>query len=133
MRHRHERVVIAGLVLVIALGLAGCPQVLMETAKKTMEDRTTGDQVTDTKIGTGLLASLADKDKNLLLDVNVDVWEQRAMITRNAIRPRSATAGWRWMPMYGAMVGILKMPSLTTQTDRWEPSHEPIVFSHCAG
>ncbi|TAL12756.1 MAG: BON domain-containing protein [Nitrospirae bacterium] len=88
MRHRHEGIAVAGVVLVAVLGLAGCPQVLMETAKKTMEDRTTGDQVTDTKIGAGLLSSLADKDKNLLLDVNVDIWEQRAMLTGTVDDPK---------------------------------------------
>ncbi len=72
---------IAGVALATAIGAAGCVTVVTEAAKKTMEDRVTDDQVTDTKIGTGLLSSLADKDKNLLLDVNVDVWEQRAMLT----------------------------------------------------
>ncbi|MEK6605097.1 MAG: hypothetical protein AABY77_04340, partial [Nitrospirota bacterium] len=59
----------AGVSLCIAFGAAGCVTVVTEAAKKTMEDRVTDDQVTDTKIGTGLLSSLADKDKNLLLDV----------------------------------------------------------------
>ncbi|MEK7222002.1 MAG: BON domain-containing protein [Nitrospirota bacterium] len=81
MRHQRAEFGIAGLVLCLALGTAGCTTVIVEAAKKTMEDRLTEDQVTDTKIGTGLLSSLADKDKNLLLDVNVDVWEQRAMLT----------------------------------------------------
>ena len=71
----------AGVSLCIAFGSTGCVTVVTEAAKKTMEDRVTDDQVTDTKIGTGLLSSLADKDKNLLLDVNVDVWERRAMLT----------------------------------------------------
>jgi len=71
----------AGAAVCLALGVAGCVQVLTEAAKKTMEDRVTDDQVTDTKIVTGLLSGLADKDKNLLLDVNVDVWEQRALLT----------------------------------------------------
>ena len=72
---------IAGIALATALGVAGCVTVVTEAAKKTMEDRVTDDQVTDTKIATGLLSGLADKDKNLLLDVNVDVWERRAMLT----------------------------------------------------
>lgn len=71
----------AGVSLCIAFGATGCVPVLTEAVKKTMEDRLTEDQVTDTKIGTGLLSGLVDKDKNLLLDVNVDVWEQRAMLT----------------------------------------------------
>ena len=88
MRHRHEGVVIAGLVLVTAFGLTGCPQILMETAKKTMEDRITDDQVTDTKIGAGILSSFSDKDKSLLLDVNVDVWEHRVMLTGTLDDPK---------------------------------------------
>lgn len=88
MRQSHERAAVAGLVLVTALGLAGCPQILMETAKKTMEDRVTDDQVTDTKIGTGILSSFSDKDKGLLLDVNVDVWEQRVMLTGTLDDPK---------------------------------------------
>ncbi len=64
-----------------ALLLPGCTTVLVESAKKTLEDRSTDDQVTDTKISAGILSSLSDKDKNLLLDVNVDTWEQRVMLT----------------------------------------------------
>lgn len=71
----------AGLALLVVLGSTGCTTVLTETAKKTMEDRVTEDQVTDTKIGASLLGALADKDKHLLLDVNTDVWEQRVMLT----------------------------------------------------
>ena len=88
MRQTHAKLGMAGLALWIALGPAGCTQVMVETAKKTMEDRSTEDQVTDTKIATGLLSGLADKDKNLLLDVNVDVWEQRAMLTGTVDDPR---------------------------------------------
>ncbi len=55
--------------------------VLTAAAQKAWEDRSTGDQVTDAKITTGILERLADKDKDLLLDVSVDVWEQRVMLT----------------------------------------------------
>ena len=72
---------VAGFALFTALGTTGCTTVIVEAAKKTMEDRVTEDQATDTKIGAGLLSSFSDKDKNLLLDVNVDVWEQRVMLT----------------------------------------------------
>ena len=70
-------------VLMIALGLmwSGCFRVMVETGKKALEDRTTEDQVTDTKIDAGILSSLSDKDKGLLLDVSTDVWEQRVMLT----------------------------------------------------
>ncbi len=79
----------AGLILVAALGPTGCTTVLTETAKKAFEDRTTEDQVTDTKIAGGILAGLADKDKNLLLDVNADVWEQRVLLTGTIDDPKT--------------------------------------------
>lgn len=89
MRNISGGISLAGLILVIALGTTGCPQVLTETAKKAMEDRNTGDQVTDTKIGTGILTSLAEKDKSLLLDVNADVWEQRVLLTGTLDDPKT--------------------------------------------
>ncbi len=69
--------------ILVVLGLlwGGCTTVMIETGKKAFEDRTTDDQVTDTKIATGILSGLSDKDKGLLLDVNTDVWEQRVMLT----------------------------------------------------
>ncbi len=69
------------LALLIGLGLAGCTTVVTETAQKAWEDRSTEDQVTDTKIGAGILKRLADRDEGLLLDVSTDVWEQRVLLT----------------------------------------------------
>jgi len=65
----------------LLVGVTGCLTVIKETAMKAMEDRTTDDQVTDTKIATGILARLSAKDSGLLLDVNVNVWEQRVLLT----------------------------------------------------
>lgn len=59
----------------------GCTSVVTSAAQKAWESRTTEDQVTDSKIHTGILDKLKNKDKGLLLDVNVDVWEQRVMLT----------------------------------------------------
>jgi osmotically-inducible protein OsmY len=67
--------------LATLLGLGGCTSVLMEGAKKTVEKRQTSDFVTDTQIGTSLFSALAQKDSDLALDINVDVWEQRVMLT----------------------------------------------------
>lgn len=53
----------------------------METGEKALEDRSTENQVTDTKMATNFLSDLSGKDKGLLLDVNVDVWEQRVLLT----------------------------------------------------
>jgi osmotically-inducible protein OsmY len=63
--------------LLAGLATAGC----LTVAGLALEDRTTDDQATDTKISAGILSRLSDKDKGLLLDVNVDVWEQRVMLT----------------------------------------------------
>jgi osmotically-inducible protein OsmY len=64
-------------VLLTGVTAAGC----LTIAQKAMEDRTTDDQATDAKITAGILSRFSDKDKGLLLDVNVDVWEQRVMLT----------------------------------------------------
>lgn len=72
---------IVGAALLATFVMSGCVQVLTETAKKAREDRTTGDQVADGRISTGILSRLSGKDKGLLLDVNADVWEQRVLLT----------------------------------------------------
>ena len=64
-----------------ALGSTACVTVVTETAKKALEDRSTDDQVLDTKMGVAFLAALTDKDANLALDVSTDVWEQRVLLT----------------------------------------------------
>lgn len=81
MRTRHRVSMLGLLVIGTGLVLSACTTVLTETAKKALEDRSTEDQVTDTKIATGILSRLAGKDKGLLLDVSVDVWEQRVLLT----------------------------------------------------
>lgn len=68
-------------VLMVGILFSGCATVMIEAGKKAFEDRNTEDQITDTKIATGVLSRLSDRDKSLLLDVNVDVWEQRALLT----------------------------------------------------
>ena len=65
----------------MALSFSGCATVVTSAAQKAWENRSTEDQVTDSKIHTGILDKLKNKDKGLLLDVNVDVWEQRVMLT----------------------------------------------------
>lgn len=72
-------------VCVLALGLSGCTAVVMETAKKAREDRTTNHQWTDTQIATSILSDLNEKDSGLLLDVSVDVWEQRVLLTGTVV------------------------------------------------
>ena len=69
------------LLVLFLLLTTGCFTVMKETAQKALEDRTTENQVIDTKIMTGILSRLSEKDKGLLLDVNIDVWEQRVLVT----------------------------------------------------
>lgn len=66
---------------IMTMAFSGCTTVMTSAAQKAWESRSTEDQVTDTKIHTGILDRLKNKDKNLLLDVNTDVWEQRVMLT----------------------------------------------------
>lgn len=65
----------------MAAVLSGCATVVTSAAQKAWESRSTEDQVTDSKIHTGILNKLKNKDKGLLLDVSVDVWEQRVLLT----------------------------------------------------
>lgn len=65
----------------VTLLLGGCTQVLTNVAQKAYEDRTTEDQVTDGKVEASFLNKLSSKDKGLLLDVGIDVWEQRVLLS----------------------------------------------------
>ena len=77
---------------ILLLSLTGCPTLLLETGKKALEDRTTEEQVTDAKIAAGILSDLANRDKGLLLDINVDVWEQRVLVTGTLDNPQEKQA-----------------------------------------
>ena len=72
-------------VCALVLCLSGCTAVVVETAKKAHEDRTTDHQWMDTQIAASILSSLSDKDNSLLLDVSVDVWEQRVLLTGTVV------------------------------------------------
>jgi osmotically-inducible protein OsmY len=71
--------VMAGLFM--TMSLSGCATVVTSAAQKAWESRSTEDQVTDSKIHTEFLNKLKNKDKGLLLDVSIDVWEQRVLLT----------------------------------------------------
>lgn len=77
MKHLLVSVAATGLILLTAFSTTGCLTVI----ERAMEDRLTKDQVTDAEIGAGILSRFSDKDAGLLLDVNVDVWEQRVMLS----------------------------------------------------
>ena len=82
MTHSQTKVSFLSMIFLASLLLLNaCSSLVTETAMKAFEDRSTEDQVTDAKIATGILQRLSDKDKGLLLDVGVDVWEKRVMLT----------------------------------------------------
>jgi osmotically-inducible protein OsmY len=81
MMHSRTKTSFLFMIFLASLFLNACSSLVTETAMKAFEDRSTEDQVTDAKIATGILQRLSDKDKGLLLDVGVDVWEQRVMLT----------------------------------------------------
>src|SRR5262249_42777378 len=82
------RMVVASLAVVVALGVNGCMQVYEQAAKTAFEDRSNDDHILDANIHTEILSDLGSKDKGLLLDVNLDVWEQRVMLTGTLDDPK---------------------------------------------
>lgn len=71
---------LAGLALA-GLLLAGCTTAVTEAVGFGLEDRTTEDQLSDTEIHGGILKRFADVDKDLVLDLSVNVWEGRVLLT----------------------------------------------------
>ncbi|WP_158558844.1 BON domain-containing protein [Rhodoferax lacus] len=67
--------------LALLLCASGCTTVLSESAKRAAESRNSSDFITDAQIGTSLFSALAQKDTALAMDVNIDVWEQRVLLT----------------------------------------------------
>jgi osmotically-inducible protein OsmY len=79
--HKFKSVVAAALIL-SGLSVGGCtPTLMSDAAQAAFEDRITEDQITDLKIASYLLKQLLDIDNNLALDVGIDVWEQRMLLT----------------------------------------------------
>lgn len=83
---RIDRLIMTAVVVVVSgLAAGGCVATaatgVTMAAQKAWEDRSTEDQVTDAKITTGIYKRIVDIDKDLVLDVSVDVWEQRVMLT----------------------------------------------------
>jgi len=76
------KLVFAATLLLASLSLGACtPTILSEAAQSAFEDRIAEDQITDLKIASYLLKQLIETDKNLALDVGIDVWEQRMLLT----------------------------------------------------
>jgi len=79
---RKTKITIAATIVLASLSLGACtPTILSEAAQSAFEDRITEDQITDLKIASYLLKQLIKTDKNLALDVGIDVWEQRLLLT----------------------------------------------------
>ncbi|MBL4665235.1 MAG: BON domain-containing protein [Nitrospinaceae bacterium] len=78
---KNVRALSAVLLTGLLIFMSGCASIVTSAAQKAWENRSTEDQVTDAKIHSGILDRVKNKDKGLLLDVSVDVWEQRVMIT----------------------------------------------------
>lgn len=67
-----------------ALGLSGCSptnNIVTSAAKAAFEDRLAEEQVVDAKIKAGILDRLIGIDKMLAVDLSVDVWKTRVMLT----------------------------------------------------
>lgn len=70
--------------LSLGLSLGGCSptnNVVTNAAKAALEDRLAEEQVVDAKIKTTALENLYNIDKMLALDLSVDVWKTRLMVT----------------------------------------------------
>jgi len=82
--HFLHKTVSLAVISVLGIGLlSGCGtnSFVANAAKAPFEDRLTEEQVVDAKIKTQLLANNAAIDKMLLIDLSVDVWKTRVMIT----------------------------------------------------
>jgi osmotically-inducible protein OsmY len=77
------------LALALLLGTSACTTVLSEGAKRTLESRQTHDFFTDTQIGSSLFRALVQKDAGLAMDINIDVWEQRVLLTGSVLDART--------------------------------------------
>lgn len=69
---------------IAALGLGACSptnNIVTNVAKAAFEDRLTEEQVVDAKIKAGILDRLIGIDKMLAVDLSVDVWKTRVMLT----------------------------------------------------
>jgi len=63
------------------LALSGCTTVVSEAVSLGLEDRTSEDQIQDSSIHGEILQRFAEVDKDLVLDLNVNVWEGRVLLT----------------------------------------------------
>jgi len=72
--------VLAGLMLA-ALALPGCTTAVSEAVTLGLEDRSTEAQIEDSDIHASILSRFGDVDKDLILDLTINVWEGRVLLT----------------------------------------------------
>jgi osmotically-inducible protein OsmY len=78
----------AALALLVLSGCAAlAAQVAAQVAEKIYEDRSAGEQFTDVKIHARILKFLANRNPELPLDVNTDVWGSRVLFTGTVDNP----------------------------------------------
>jgi len=73
--------VVGAMIYAVLLGGCSTNSTVANVAKAAFEDRLAEEQVTDAKISTGIANRLLDIDKMLLIDLNVDVWKTRVMVS----------------------------------------------------
>ncbi len=79
-----KRLVITSFLAAPALWLGACATpttIVSDVVKAPFEERQTEEQIVDVKIRSAIYDRLAQIDRSLLLDVSVDVWKQRVMLT----------------------------------------------------
>ncbi len=81
MHRALARWTLAALVLLILSGCAAiAAQMAAQVAEKIYEDRSAGQQLTDVKIHARILKFLANRNPELPIDVNTDVWGGRVRV-----------------------------------------------------
>ena len=73
--------VLGTITAVLVLSACGTQTIIAETAKAAFEDRMAEEQIVDVKIKTSIINRIIEIDKGLILDVSVDVWKTRVMLT----------------------------------------------------
>jgi osmotically-inducible protein OsmY len=85
------------LIAIAGVGVSGCADLAMTGgALLVFEDRSTSDEIADDKIGAGIVKRMTEMDKGLVLDIGVEAWEQRVLLTgalNNGGRRQAAAIG----------------------------------------
>ena len=79
------------------LSACAVPQTMVvgEVAKAAFEERKTEEQIVDLKIKAGIIERLAEIDKTMAIDLSVDVWKRKVMLTGALSDPKARNAAVR--------------------------------------